>query len=799
MKLISIDGHVDQLDYALLQCVKLGNFHPETPFINSGDRGLLKEKNPYEGLLQKIMEVSGRANVDLSGLENISWEDLRLGDIEDLPEKIKRFQNLKKEVVELLERNENIKVSEEDVFRSELLRFRIGRMPKGEVKKLEILSNDICIHQEFSVEKQPYIFSAYLTTASQAEEVDNFYTSLGFDRILVPHDILNEASAVEDYRASMKNVDDLNLESATEYVDKINEQLKFLIKKQNQLTDQMNENQQTLEQIAYIKNMDSTFDELFASEFIEIRFGRLPKDSYPKLEYYSDRMFVFESFHVDERYYWGVYFTPTTFKAEIDGLFDSLYFERIRIPSFVHNTPQETTELLEKAVQLEKEKIKGVEEELSRIEHKVKLYLYWAYARVKYMNESFNLRSYVTLYGNVFHMEGYVPEKEAEAFKNALNESSAHYLASSEEDLSKEKEQEIEGEGVEEIDSLKVSPQSVDSDLVHMPPTLLENSWFAKPFEMFTNMYGTPAYNEFDPTSFISITYTILFGVMFGDFGQGLCLFLLGLYLYKKKGQQLGAVMTRIGLSGAFFGLIYGEVFGNENILTPLYKAFNIEGIPYRALEDTNTILIFSIVIGVLLILISIFINIYIGIKQKNWERAFFSPNGVAGLIFYTTALGTVGTIFIVGKNLVPTALIVLGLVLPFFLMYFKEVFTQLVSGQKVHLESGVGEYILEGFFEMFEVVLSFLSNTVSFLRVGGFVLSHAGMMLVVGQITEMVNGGGIFVIIFGNIFVMALEGLLVGIQCLRLEFYEMFSHFMGESGVPFTPIHIGGKPSSEE
>lgn len=101
------------------------------------------------------------------------------------------------------------------------------------------------------------------------------------------------------------------------------------------------------------------------------------------------------------------------------------------------------------------------------------------------------------------------------------------------------------------------------------------------------------------------------------------------------------------------------------------------------------------------------------------------------------------------------------------------------------------------GFLEMFESAISYLSNTVSFLRVGGFVLSHAGMMLVVAQLAGMRNEGATFgfgaliAYIIGNAIVIGIEGFLVSIQGLRLEFYEIFSRFYDGSGRPFEPLSI--------
>lgn len=105
-----------------------------------------------------------------------------------------------------------------------------------------------------------------------------------------------------------------------------------------------------------------------------------------------------------------------------------------------------------------------------------------------------------------------------------------------------------------------------------------------------------------------------------------------------------------------------------------------------------------------------------------------------------------------------------------------------------------MGAYLTVAPFELFEVVLSFFSNTMSFLRVGGFVLSHAGMMAVVFTLSEMVgNAASPAVIIIGNLFVMGMEGLIVGIQVLRLEFYEMFSRYFDGDGKPFSPVTVKG------
>ena len=113
-------------------------------------------------------------------------------------------------------------------------------------------------------------------------------------------------------------------------------------------------------------------------------------------------------------------------------------------------------------------------------------------------------------------------------------------------------------------------------------------------------------------------------------------------------------------------------------------------------------------------------------------------------------------------------------------------------SGKKFKLESGIGDFIASNFFEVFEFILGYATNTLSFVRIGGFIFSHAGMMSVVMLLSESVSAGASpVVVVIGNIFVMGMEGLIVGIQVLRLEFYEVFSRFYDGDGQPFEPVKI--------
>jgi V/A-type H+-transporting ATPase subunit I len=190
-------------------------------------------------------------------------------------------------------------------------------------------------------------------------------------------------------------------------------------------------------------------------------------------------------------------------------------------------------------------------------------------------------------------------------------------------------------------------------------------------------------------------------------------------------------------------------------------------------------------------------INIYIGFKERNYEKAIFGCNGIAGLIFYSSIIaGVVGTM-ILDVKVMSAPFVILLIVIPAICIFCRVPFGAAVKYKEMRLsEDGekmtVGNFIVENFFEMFEYLLSYVSNTMSFLRVGGFVLSHAGMMLVVMTLMEGVTTAAKpLVLVIGNLFVMAMEGMIVAIQIIRLEFYEVFSRFYEGDGKPFEPIQV--------
>ncbi|MDD3430320.1 MAG: V-type ATPase 116kDa subunit family protein, partial [Oscillospiraceae bacterium] len=560
------------------------------------------------------------------------------------------------------------------------------------------------------------------------------------------------------------------LNEVTEFLDKFVDEVARRNARKAEIQNTLAMYEQTRTQLYHLTGLTTSVDEIFGVKFLKVRFGRLPKDSYVKLDYYADKQFNFTSYDFDGEFYWGVYFTPVECADEADEVFASLYFERIYVPEFVHGTPQDGLamimakegELNAELGELEDVSHVATEKELDTIRSMTS----W----LGYNSQIYEMHRYAIILDTSFLISGFIPEEKFDEVAKAMSI----------------------------LEGVKVS-EDEHEELPCKPPVKLKNNWFARPFEMFVDMYGLPGYGDIDPTAFVAISYSILFGIMFGDIGQGLLLGLIGYFImYKKMHMGIGLILTRCSIFSVFFGFVYGSVFGFEEALNPLYHALGMAEKPLEVMSPsaTNFILLASIGFGVVIIICAICIGVYGKFKKGIKGVTITGVNGIAGLIFYTSVVLT--AVKLLAKAEIPfvgtVPFYIICLAVPFLLMFLSEPISALIEHEKIH-EKPLDIFI-NGFFEMFDAMLSYASNTMSFLRVGGFVLAHAGMMSVVFTLANMSSGVGyILIVVIGNLFVMALEGLFVGIQVLRLEFYEVFSRFFEADGVPYAPLTVNLTP----
>ena len=258
---------------------------------------------------------------------------------------------------------------------------------------------------------------------------------------------------------------------------------------------------------------------------------------------------------------------------------------------------------------------------------------------------------------------------------------------------------------------------------------------------------------------------------------------------------DLAAIIGSAGIFSTFFGFMYGSFFGFEDVLPARWLKPKEAMMTLPVVGQMNTVFVVAIVFGMFLILTAMILHIIVAVRNHDIEGTWFDTNGVAGFIFYGFVVASL-ILFMSGHALPATIIMVLVLGLPLLAMAFKEPLTAWMEKKKAELDGGVAMYLVLTFFEMFEVLLSFFSNTLSFVRIGAFAVSHAAMMEVVLMLAGFENGatGNWLVIVLGNAFVCAMEGLIVGIQVLRLEYYELFSRFYKGTGHAFKPYKMNEK-----
>ncbi|KLO22228.1 V-type ATP synthase subunit I [Marinitoga sp. 1155] len=310
----------------------------------------------------------------------------------------------------------------------------------------------------------------------------------------------------------------------------------------------------------------------------------------------------------------------------------------------------------------------------------------------------------------------------------------------------------------------------IDYAFSEKSPTLLKNKGIFKHFEFIVKMFGIPSSDEIDPTPIITILFLLFYGMMFGDVGQGAVLSLFGFWIYKKNKSDLFYVIGASGIFSIIFGFLYGSFFGFENVIKPLWK---------RPMDNINYFLILSIYFGISILTLAMFLNIVNKIKNKNIKELVFDPNGYAGIALYWILLGSV--FYMIKNGTFPkiSYIFIIGLIIIIYL-------------RSIIFEKGtLGEKIVQGFFDLFEILLGYLSNTLSFIRLGAFAMNHAGLFLAFYMMSKM-TGNTIFsyiILLLGNILIIVLEGLVVFIQTLRLEYYEFFTRFFKGNGKEFNPI----------
>jgi V/A-type H+-transporting ATPase subunit I len=302
-------------------------------------------------------------------------------------------------------------------------------------------------------------------------------------------------------------------------------------------------------------------------------------------------------------------------------------------------------------------------------------------------------------------------------------------------------------------------------------PSLMRYPGWLQPFIPLVKSYGVPRYGEFDPALPFAFAYLLLFGAMFGDVGHGAVILLLAAVLGRRFG-RVAWVGVAAGAVSMLFGLLYGSVFGYEDLIRPLWLS---------PMHDPVRVLGIAVGFGVGFIAFTLLAKAGNQWAVGRTAAALFDSTGLAGLLFYLGAVG--GLASLAGA---------LDVAQPSWLLAGAGI--AVVAGFKWHEAlGGLGERIMVTLIETLETAISQFSNTLSFMRVAAFSLNHVALALAVFTIANgLETAGHVIAIVLGNSVIIVLEGGIVAIQALRLMYYEGFSRFFSGDGRAFVPLRLG-------
>jgi len=601
--------------------------------------------------------------------------------------------------------------------------------------------------------------------------------------------IFQNVGLAEEYPTKAEIGSMVDLETVRPRVDQIEEEVKGI-------TDQLLDERKRLEllesqlrQLEPIADVDVEVDALRKPSFMHSILGIVPAANISRLRTSLLRVpHVFFILREDAQKPVVWILGSKNNSDVLERAAKSAYLNSLSLPDEFSGTPEQITEKLRNEIESSKQKISGLEADLVKLgeSHVTELKeLLWEVHISRVMADS------IVRFGQLRHtyvVVGWVPTAELEELTSRLKEASREIL----------------------IETTRTSRSGHQSNI---PVALAQSKWL-KPFQMLVGTYGHPSYGELDPTLLMAFTFPLLYGAMFGDLGQGLVMMVLGLLMHNrifmKSMQSLGLLIAYCGASAAFFGYLYGSIFGFEGHLVEKYLHFHFEPIWIAPMENILSVLGIAIDAGIVILIIGFLLGMLNSIRARDWAHLLFGHSGITAFLFYLCFIAVVFGGFFGSTALAPKIAVALySLPLPYSTLMivfgvfvtFGGFFRNMVEGHTLIEGKGIGGFamfLVQSVMDLVETLISMLSNTLSFIRVGAFAVAHGGLSLAIFSLAgEEPTIGFWITIILGNLFIIGFEGLIVGIQTMRLHYYEILGKFFHGGGMQFEPLKLN--PSKED
>ena len=662
----------------------------------------------------------------------------------------------------------------------------MAKTTKMKLLELVVLKQDILKVIEYIGKKQSFQFQSKIkdkkmnsedskskseTNADTQifEELKKTYIALGFSSM--PEDFSVYSFPSDNDRA---NADKL----IAEY-----KELQERLQKSGEETAKINE---AYNEAMSFANLQVTYSELEHLSFLSLKIGKIPPVNFDKLkESLGDSAIVMPLGHDISHI---MVASSRKNRSALESELKKYNFVEMEIPSDFKGVPEDVIQSLSaknadaeaKNSELEAERVAFARNHKTEIENLLGCFDIAVQVESVIQNlESTEL---------VYRITGWLPACEIETYMKELDNITADRIA-------------IRVYEPYEVPAVISGKEEV--------PVKLSHGRFLKSFERMIFSYGSPVYGTIDPTPLVAVFFTLLFGIMFGDCGQGLIILLMGILMATKVikvggWNKFAPIFMAVGISSSIMGLLTGEFFGTEEILEPFaHWVTGLFGNPRAPIlklmpgEDPKSIYVMfgvfgaAVAVGFVINSCGLVINIVNNIIRKKYGEALFGKNGLSGAMFFWYIVAMILRIVLFKHQIAVYDWIIIGVTL--FFAAFASPFERAFAHEKPLLENGFGTYLISSVVEIIEVCSGYLSNTVSFVRVGAFALSHAVLNFTIMTLTGLCGGrgtiGGIIVLILGNALIVVLEVMIVAIQVVRLQYYEFFSKFFNETGREFKPF----------